>query len=640
MKRWTSELYTLDPSCRVDVSLHDHQTPEDQGLKLFEAIQSDLFLIRLQQIAWSVYRDKVGGPNGSKGDNVNDVAKLLSDTGLREIVANTAVRMYEKSNNLRSKSAYDTSSVRARTSKDEQIDYIRRIRVEWEQGIQEELMVIAQEQARPFAMMRAPGKFKEFLETGDSSVLRNGVEESVKFLFDSEDLLETATSIRNPNMKPEAVNKILGLIKVSLKTPTLEDFTNRYRELAVGLSQLGFDERHVSMGTKFCFQRHEEGEALAFFGTSMEARKYMRRGVSPSLRSKLWRAALTLPPDVTQDEMKRLKVLRSYCEHLDVITDRLFMFDVDNVVDDPRFFVFEEEVQETIMCFSRDDWVRNNAAYEVHLPMLSLVDPAVAGATLPNSSSASSLASAGVDSAEPGASSSAAGGDAGTVGAALAGNDSKKKPSTSLSADPLRLPSAGLKDGGRGGGVVEMGDGEMGGVDKQVTVPTSGVQPFLGLAIYAAPLCYVFRDRAALYSAHKILWCRLWSKMNVISSDEGTLVHVCATFENLLMSSHPTLVLHMVRIGVQPLLIAMPWLQFGFVGLLEVDQILHLWDRVIGYDDTCLLALVAVGVFLIRAENILATQAPAEVCSILMEGTRLRVVPILQMMLFSDSERK
>ena len=103
---------------------------------------------------------------------------------------------------------------------------------------------------------------------------------------------------------------------------------------------------------------------------------------------------MTLPPDVTQDEVKRLKVLRSYCEHLDVITDRLFMFDVDNVVDDPRFFVFEEEVQEVIMCFSRDDWVRSNASYEVHLPMLSLVDPAVAGSKLASRASDSSLAAA------------------------------------------------------------------------------------------------------------------------------------------------------------------------------------------------------------------------------------------------------
>ena len=93
MKRWSSELYSLDPSCRVDVNLHNCETAEEQGLKLFEAIEGDLFLIRLQQIAWSVYRDKVGANGGSSKDVGSEVAKLLSDTGLREIVANTAVRM-------------------------------------------------------------------------------------------------------------------------------------------------------------------------------------------------------------------------------------------------------------------------------------------------------------------------------------------------------------------------------------------------------------------------------------------------------------------------------------------------------------------------------------------------------------------
>ena len=177
-------------------------------------------------------------------------------------------------------------------------------------------------------------------------------------------------------------------------------------------------------------------------------------------------------------------------------------------------------------------------------------------------------------------------------------------------------------------------------VEKDATAPTSAVQPFLGLAIYAAPLCYIFGDRAALYSAHKVLWTRLWCRMNVISGDEGTLLSVCATFENLLMSANPSLFLHLVKIGVQPLLVAMPWLQFGFVGLLEVEQILHLWDRVIGYDDPCVLALLAVAVFMVRSEAIMACNMPTEVCSILMEGTRLRVVPLLQMILFSDGDKR
>jgi len=125
--------------------------------------------------------------------------------------------------------------------------------------------------------------------------------------------------------------------------------------------------------------------------------------------------------------------------------------------------------------------------------------------------------------------------------------------------------------------------------------------------------------------------------MNVISGDSGTLLHVCATFENLLASMHPTLFLHLLKIGVQPLLIAMPWLQFGFVGLFEIDQVLHLWDRVIGYEDTCLLAVVAVAVFVTRAETLMATTVPLEAVHILMEGSRLKVVSLLQMVLFADA---
>ena len=95
--------------------------------------------------------------------------------------------------------------------------------------------------------------------------------------------------------------------------------------------------------------------------------------------------------------------------------------------------------------------------------------------------------------------------------------------------------------------------------------------------------------------------------------------------------------MHLLKIGVQPLLIAMPWLQFGFVGLLEIDQVLHLWDRVIGYEDPCLLAVFAVSVFMMRAEAVLTTKSPAEAVQMLMEGSRLKVVPLLQMVLFTDN---
>ncbi len=83
--------------------------------------------------------------------------------------------------------------------------------------------------------------------------------------------------------------------------------------------------------------------------------------------------------------------------------------------------------------------------------------------------------------------------------------------------------------------------------------PPCGIQPFLGFATYFAPLCYVFRSRASLYSMSRALFCRLWCKLNVLSGDGDTLLTVCKTFESLLMQSHPQLFLHLVDMGLQPL---------------------------------------------------------------------------------------
>jgi len=106
------------------------------------------------------------------------------------------------------------------------------------------------------------------------------------------------------------------------------------------------------------------------------------------------------------------------------------------------------------------------------------------------------------------------------------------------------------------------------------------------------------------------------------------------------MSIHPKLFLHLVNIGLQPLQVALPWLQFGFVTLLGMDQILHLWDRVIGYMDATILAVLATAVFLSRAEPLLTCFTAADAGAMLVEGSRLRVVPLLQMLLFSDASNK
>lgn len=47
---------------------------------------------------------------------------------------------------------------------------------------------------------------------------------------------------------------------------------------------------------------------------------------------------------------------------------------------------------------------------------------------------------------------------------------------------------------------------------------------------------------------------------------------VAACVQSLVQRHHPRLVRKLLQLGVQPLQLAMPWIQFGFVTYLEVDQ--------------------------------------------------------------------
>ena len=163
---------------------------------------------------------------------------------------------------------------------------------------------------------------------------------------------------------------------------------------------------------------------------------------------------------------------------------------------------------------------------------------------------------------------------------------------------------------------------------------TSCVHPFLGLASYFAPLCYVFKRGASLYSVARESYTLLWCKLSVISSDKDTILYISNFFENLLLEVQPRLFLHLQNIGIQPLQIAFTWIQSGFVGILEPDQLLVLWDRIFGYMDLSLLAVLAVAIFVYRSESLLMCSNASFVEKIMSEHSRIKVIPILQMFFY------
>ena len=306
-------------------------------------------------------------------------------------------------------------------------------------------------------------------------------------------------------------------------------------------------------------------------------------GVTPSLRPKIWRIALGLSADDRDEsDSSHYQSLIQKCHDYDVMTDDLFLLDVQYVSNDHRFFPFIDGIKEIVLCFSRDD---SEAVYDVHEAMRNPYNNS--GSNNYDNSATTTTTTA-------------------TTNSSSSSNTNSNSNSSSNTNDNTNNENVRC------------------------------VQPFLGLTNYFAPLCYLYSNRSLLYSTASRMWNTIWCKLNVITSDKGTLLYVCKTFEDLLAFLDPKLFLHLLSLDVQPLRVAFSWLQIAFVGFFEIDQLLILWDRVLGFTDLTLFSLVATAIFISRTESLLLCTSKEKVFMILNEGSRLKVIPLLQMILFSE----
>lgn len=88
--------------------------------------------------------------------------------------------------------------------------------------------------------------------------------------------------------------------------------------------------------------------------------------------------------------------------------------------------------------------------------------------------------------------------------------------------------------------------------------------------------------------------------------------------------------------GFNYLQIAFKWIFYGFIGFLEVDQLYHLWDRILGYDSMELLSVMAVAIFIFRANLILNCNTNDELEENFYDLSQIKVVPLLQHLLFAN----
>uniref|UniRef100_A0A8D0GF25 TBC1 domain family member 19 n=1 Tax=Sphenodon punctatus TaxID=8508 RepID=A0A8D0GF25_SPHPU len=183
------------------------------------------------------------------------------------------------------------------------------------------------------------------------------------------------------------------------------------------------------------------------------------------------------------------------------------------------------------------------------------------------------------------------------------------------------------------------------------TPPKSYIRGKLGMEEYAvfyppnvnfkifilsvAPLCFLYHEPSKLYQIFREMYVRFFFRLHSISSHPSGIVSLCLLFETLLQTHLPQLFYHLGEIGAQPLRIAFKWMVRAFSGYLATDQLLLLWDRVLGYNSLEILAVLAAAVFAFRAVNLMEVTSLAAAEAVLADLSTLKVMPLLQIFLFA-----
>ncbi|KAM3831641.1 TBC1 domain family member 19 [Vipera latastei] len=177
--------------------------------------------------------------------------------------------------------------------------------------------------------------------------------------------------------------------------------------------------------------------------------------------------------------------------------------------------------------------------------------------------------------------------------------------------------------------------GKLGMEQYAVFYPPNGVIPFHGFSMYVAPLCFLYNEPSKLYQIFREIYVRYFFRLHSISSHSSGIVSLCLLFENLLQSHLPQLFYHLREIGAQPLRISFKWMVRAFSGYLATDQLLFLWDRILGYNTLEILAVLAAAVFAFRAGNLMEVTSLAAAEAVLADLSTLKVMPLLQIFLFA-----
>ena len=174
------------------------------------------------------------------------------------------------------------------------------------------------------------------------------------------------------------------------------------------------------------------------------------------------------------------------------------------------------------------------------------------------------------------------------------------------------------------------------GADRVVgTVPPAGILPCQGFPRYIAPFCYISDKMEEVYFIFREFYCKYLCHLHALSSNTQCIIGLCKFFEDLLQIYEPEVCYHLNQLSINPLKIAFQWIFYGFIGYLEIDQLYLLWDRIVGFENLEILAILAASIFVFRANLILNCSNQEEYDELFYDLSQIKVMPLIQHFLFA-----
>ncbi|XP_055639366.1 TBC1 domain family member 19 isoform X2 [Toxorhynchites rutilus septentrionalis] len=171
---------------------------------------------------------------------------------------------------------------------------------------------------------------------------------------------------------------------------------------------------------------------------------------------------------------------------------------------------------------------------------------------------------------------------------------------------------------------------------KQYEGPACGFVPFHGICMLAAPFCYLYDNPVSLYFTFRAFYIRYCHRLTTINTHPQGIVSLCLLFEKLLQTHEPQLWSHFRELQIQPIRVVFKWLMRAFSGHLPPEQLLTLWDLILGYDSLEILSLLALIILSFRRESVMQVVSLENIEAILSDLSSVKVLPLIQLTLSRD----